>query len=99
MFQIEVVDEYFNNSEIFRVLRINQRGDLVLDTKPRKYIEFVSQMWGREDIQNKNKAGDYSWIESYIKTSKDYHLGYVRRIADEKIEEVGNGNCWKNKST
>lgn len=83
MFKVEIVDENFTNSQVFTVLRTNaSRGDLVLDSKPRKSIEFASQIWGAEDIQYKNKEGKYGWIECYIKTSKDYHMGYVRRIEE-----------------
>lgn len=81
MFNVEVVDE-FENSSIYKVLKINSRKDLVLDVKPRKYIEFVSQSYGMDSIRYKNREGKYSWENCYIKTSKGHVMGRIRRIKD-----------------
>ncbi|MBG9689426.1 hypothetical protein ABD91_00595 [Lysinibacillus sphaericus] len=81
MYKIEVIDE-LQNSTIYKVLRANSRGDLVLDVKPRKYIEFVSQSYGMDSIMYKNREDTYSWESCYIKSSKGHEMGRVRRVED-----------------
>lgn len=84
---VEVVNEEFGDATIHKVIRSNQRGDFVLDTKPRVYLELVSAWWGEEKLCHKNKEGKFEWVDCYIKTSKTHIMGYARQVA-QPTEQV-----------
>lgn len=73
MIRVEVKDNS-GNIKVYEVLRLNRKGNLVLNTSPRIYIELISQTVDIDIIRiNKN-----NWYECYIKSTKEYSEGFVR---------------------
>lgn len=70
MFYVEIED-CNEHVTINKVLKIDLKWNLVLDHKPRVYIEIASQLFDLDSF----KENDYKWEDCYIKTSKDYKMG------------------------